>query len=217
MWNHMVFKDRQVGFGLTQEEAEHDWYVNRCRESLANDTKKIYVQRKGAIYAWLPRRDMLHIANVGCLQYTNGYLCEHKTKKRIVLPCRRFAIYTCMAELFGDTVSYEDIAVVIQEELSEFFQGISKTFRRLEEYPIARVSGRDEAFEPYAVYKLRNGVFVGDAGSSIGVKFLGEEQYHILELSEIDDKQDALMYLCYRTGISFTEGGLGFGQSYKRL
>lgn len=213
----MVVKHKQVGFGLTAEEAQRDWYINRCRESLEDDTEKLYAARRNELGAWIPCNGVLHISGVGCLMYQNGLLSESKSGRTVRISRKGYSIYTYLSELFGDRLSYEDIAVCVQDEVSAFFRGISEEFYPLREYPAVKVAERNAQFNPEVVYNLRNGVLVGDGGGVIGMKVMGDEQYHLLEVDSVGNKYDALMYLCYRLGISFGEGGLGIGESDKEL
>lgn len=217
MWNHMVVKQKQVGFGLTAEEAEQDWYINRCRETLEDDTEKRYTDRRKELGAWIPSIGILHISGVGCLIYKEGQISENRYGHKVRLFRKGYSIYTYMSELFGDRLSYEDIAVCIQDEVSMFFRGISEEFHPLREYPVVKVAERNAQFNPDVVYTLNNGILVGDSGNVIGMKVIGDEQYHLLEIDSMENKYDALMYLCYRLGVSFEEGGLGIGESDKEL
>lgn len=213
----MVVRQNQVGFGLTAEEAEHDWYVNRCRESIGDDTKNIYTGRKRELEAWLPCMNTLHISGVGCMVYEGDMLKEERSGRSVRLTRKGYSIYSYMAELFGDGLSYEDIAVCIQDEVSTFFKSVSGEFYALKEYPVVKVAERNVQFNPDVVYTLCNGVLVGDGGDVVGMKIIGDEQYHLLEAASMGNKYDLLVYLCYRLGISFEEGGLGIGKGNKEL
>lgn len=217
VWNHMLLKNRQVGFGLTKEDAEKDWYINMCREDIANDTEHWYTDRVAELSAWLPTESLLHISGVGCLEYRKGVLREERSGKSVPVRRKGYSIYSYLTELFGDSLSYEDIAVCIQEPLTKFFRGISEEFHPLREYPFVKVAERNEQFNPEVIYMLRNGVIVGSSKDIIGMKLLGDEQYHLLELDVLQNRYDAMMYLRYRLGITLEEGGLGIGEGDKEL
>jgi len=217
VWNNMVLKDKQVGFGLTKEDAENDWYINMCRENIENDTNHRYTARISELSAWLPMSNLLHISGVGCLEYHDGVLLETRSGNSVRVMRKGYSIYSYLTELFGDGLSYEDIAVCVQEPLTRFFRGISEEFYPLREYPSVKVAERNEQFNPEVIYILRNGVTVGSSKDIIGMKLLGDEQYHLLELDLLQNRYDALMYLRYRLGVTLGEGGLGIGEGDKEL
>ena len=60
-----------IGFGLTDNEASADVYVNSCMTSLSNDTKNLFTKRREDIRPWMPKSNMLHLSGIGCLLYDN--------------------------------------------------------------------------------------------------------------------------------------------------
>lgn len=203
MWNNMVFLDGQIGFGVTEEEAQNDWYINKCRENLEYDTKNEFKSKRALYKPWFPQKSMLHISTIGCLIYEKGKLWNTKDKSTVTIDATGYNIYYYLSRTFGNRLSYSDIFVVLQKEISKFFRSISLEFIPLIEYPIIKISARGAAFNPEVVYALNSGLFIGYGNQFIGLKFLGEEQYYLVELKDRKDMIGILSYLGYRLGLQF--------------
>lgn len=211
MWNNMIAKGGHIGFGLDAEEAENDWYVNKCKESLALDAERRFTRRLQELKPWLPNEDMLHITGVGCLVYKDGELTETRTSRRVRIGKKEFEMFYYLSKVLGDALSYTDIVVVLQRELNQFFYNISNQFIPIGEYPIVKVAERSDHFNPETIYYTTSGALIGCTGQYVGLKELGDEQYHIAESFGKENMRGILSYIGYRVGVQFSEGGVGLG------
>lgn len=199
----MYFQDGQIGFGVTQEEAVSDWYINRCRDNLEYDTENKFKSKREIYKPWFPQSNMLHISTVGCLIYKEGKLWNTKSKQSIAVDTTGYNIYYYLYNIIGNNLSYSDIFVTLHKEISEFFKNISNEFVPLKQYPIIKISERGVNFNPEVIYSLNSEIFIGYDRHYIGLKFLGEDFYYIVELEDKKDTLGILCYLSYRVELQF--------------
>ena len=198
----------QVGFGASKEEALQDLNINLCRESIENDTTGEFLERREELFAWLPKPYMLHINGMGCIAYSNGVLTNTKTGKSIKVDQFGNTIYYYIANIFGNEISYTDITVSLQKEFDTLFQAISPEFTRIRDMPYIRLSDEDNGFVPIVTYVTDNNVIIGVADKEIGMKLLGDEMYHTVELDSNNAYVPMLSYIGYKIGVVFSDEGV---------
>jgi len=208
MWDKMVLRKNQVGFGVTKVEAEQDWYTNRCKESIENDTEHKYTTVFERLKPWRPASYMFHVANLGCLQYVNGTLKNLRSNTSIPVSAKGLSIYYYIGKMFGDMLEYDEICVVLQKTLNEFFKQISSDFVKLQDYPLIRVAESSE-FKPEAVYTMSSGVTIAYSDNVVGLKKRNSNYFYIVEMQDRRDLCGLIYYLGYRAGISFGTQELG--------
>lgn len=198
----------QVGFGATKEEAMQDLHLNLCRESIENDTTGEFTKRRDELYAWLPKPNMLHVNGIGCITYNDGVLTNTKTGKSIQVNQHGGTMYYYLANILGKDISYTDITVSLQKEFDTLFQSISPEFTLIKDMPYIRLSDEDNGFDPVATYVTDDNVIIGVADKEIGMKLLGDEMYHTVELDDNNSYVPLLSYIGYKIGVVFSDEGV---------
>lgn len=206
--NYYFTEKGAVGFGITEEEARRDLYINLCRNDLSNDVTGEFKARREQLMPWQPLPNMLHISGIGCLIYEDYELRNTKNNKRIIISQYDKSIYYYMTYLFEDELSYTDIAVVIRPELDSLFNYISKDFVLIRDMPDIRTLGEQNGFEPYIIYKFDNGVQIGVDNGCIGIRLEGDELYHAIEIEDRIGYVHLLVYIACKMGILIDREGV---------
>lgn len=196
MKNEYVYvKGNVMGFGATEEERLHDWELNKMSVSgeLIGDYRWMPVRYN----PWFPTSKMLHISEVGCLYYEQSTLVNTRNQQRVNVNKFGRCIYYYLMKLFGDTVTYELIKVVLRESLDSFFQNISTSFAPLNDYNQIFIADEGD-FEDYALYRY-DGYDVIYNSATVGIRVQGCETFYTV--FHQDDLQADLCYLAYRAGI----------------
>lgn len=203
MPNCIVSRNNIVGFGISEEDAEYDWYVHQCiREDGACER---FSDRKRELSPWMPMDNLLHISGTGCLKYEYPWLYETKSGRQMLVNRYGFNIYYYMACLFEGSLTYTDICICMKDELSMFFSGISQAFAPLYAYPDILCIDKDNGFRPQVYYNLRDGIVIGVDGYRVGLKYSDSDKYYAVSCKE--DVVAAVYYLAYRAGFVFSETG----------
>lgn len=208
MINYYVARDGELGFGVNREEAEKDLIINLCRHSLNYDSSGVYMKRRRELNPWMPNEYMLHITGVGCLMYKNGVLYNTANNKSMQIIQTQSTMYYYLAGLVGDLLSYEDICVVLREELDTLFHNISKDFISLAKMPYIKILGETNGFSPSVIYSLQSGFDIGIADDIVGIKRTDDALYHAIELSDLMPYIPTLSYIGYKLGIVLTKEGV---------
>lgn len=189
-----------IGFGLSNEEATADAYVNGCMTSLADDTKGIFIDRRESIRPWMPKSNMLHLSGIGCLLYDNMKITETNTGKQVLVAATGDSIFYYLSELFGNKLSYSDIVCVLREELDTFFMNISDEFVLIEDMPLIQVQQESINFRPTVLYTTKFNFSIGCSETMVGVKWHGEDCYYTAQIDNSTQQITALYRLLYRSG-----------------
>ena len=206
--NFYVTNGDTIGFGETNELAEEDLYINACRKDIANDTKQVFVSRREELMPWRPKANMLHLNGCGCLVYENNRLTNTKTDKSITIRSSKDNIFYYIAELFGNSLSYEDIVIVLQKDFDDFFRAVIPGVRLIRDMPIIRVADSSLGFRPECTYTFGTGVIIGIASDMVGVKRMGDDMFYILDQSDYSSTITDCAYICYKLGVLFTKEGV---------
>lgn len=209
----MSARDGEIGFGVDVEDAEQDLIINLCKHDMNRDVTGRYKQRYDLLSPYLALPNVLHITGVGCLVYKDGAISETRSGNTIAVRQTRSSIYFYLAQLFGSRLSYEDICVVLKDEINEFFLGISDEFIPVNKMPYIKVMDDSNGFVPYVIYHLASGYDVAISESVVGIKRTSEVMYHAIEISENDPYICMLPYVGYKMGIILT--GKGVSQNGK--
>lgn len=207
MRNFIEVSDGFVGFGATREEAIEDCYIAKCIASLSNDTEEKFTKRREELHPWLPMSNLLHISGVGCLMYKDYRIIETKSGRSVSLLRKDGSIFYYMSQLFQDSLSFTDIAVVLRPEIEQFFKNISEEFASIKEYPQIQLLNNDNGFKPIVIYNTSDGIIIGNAGSQIGIKFVGDSHYYVTDVDSNFVTMDMLSYVGLKLGVIFTEEG----------
>lgn len=208
MKNFIEVSNGQVGFGVTREAAKRDLLINKCRQDINEDLTGEFRERRKELHPWLPKDNMLHINGLGCLVYNNYKLTNTKTGKTIPVTQAGKTIYYYMANMFRNELSYTDVTVVLRPELDKLFGNISNEFTLIKDMPYIKLSNRDNGFSPNVVYTTKDGVIIGVGDKEIGMKYIGDDMYHVVELDNNFVYIPILSYIGYKMNIIFTDGGI---------
>lgn len=205
--SYIVSINNIFGFGLTREEAENDYYINKCKQDLSNDDENRYVERRRQLHPWMPKENRLHISDVGYLTFEGNVIREERTGKEILPIYKKNSIFFIMSVLFGNILTYEDITVVLREELDAFFNNISTEFISIKDMSTIYISSQETGFIPSIEYNSSKlGVTIGVDKNQIGLCLHGSHEYYVCDYYD-NHQMEALSYLGYRTGILLTERG----------
>lgn len=196
----MKLEKGQVGFGINESDARQDLLFNLCKQNIMEDKSGRFIKRRKELHPWLPKRNMLHLTGVGCLLYDRYSLTNTVTHKTIPVHCYDKTIYYYLAELFGEFLTYTDIAIVLQPELNEFFKNISCRFIELNQYPYIEVTDRSSGFSPNTVYTIQNDIIVATSTTTLGVKLYGSDYYYVVPYESDMDIMSMISYVGYRIG-----------------
>lgn len=189
-----------VGYGITEEEATEDAYINSCTRSLNNDVEMRFKNRREELHPWMPLPNMLHISSVGCLVYENKQILETASGNRLVVASTGGSIFRYLANLFGRRLTYTDIVCVLREEIDTFFLNISKEFTPIKDMQIISTQSESYNFSPRALYKTNSNFTIGCDVGYVGIRYQGETNYYVCGVESQAEQINALYRLLYRTG-----------------
>lgn len=192
------------GFGISEEEAINDAYVNKCRCNLDMDIDSRFKLRKQELSAWCPTSDLLHISGVGCVQVVNGMLKDLRSGRVIRLNPKGNIFYYCL-HLFGRLLSYTDILCVLAKSLEDFIDKFSNDYVHVINLPVIQVVRVTEDFSPSVTYTLNNDYIIGTFRESLGIKMVDDEAYYVLHEVMNEEIRFMLPYLGYRVGCVIEE------------
>ncbi len=199
----------QIGFGESVEEAQEDLYDNLCRVSLANDTMGKFKKRREELKPWFPVENMLCIRGVGCLQCEGDILYENKTGKAVYLNSDNNSVYYYLTKLFGSTLTYTDISIVLRPEIDKLFSIASNRMLKLSEQPCIHLN---DSFKPKTVYTFTNELQIGISKEIVGIRYKEGRPYYSLELNRDMNCFAALFCISRKMGLILTEEGLFYGK-----
>ena len=191
------------GYGLTKDDAKEDLFLNKCKADISFDTNEIYVGRKRELKPWKPRENMLHIHTAGCLCANGNRIVETSTGRTVEVSKNRQAIFYYLANLFGKRLTYTDIAISLQEDFNKFFQMVEEDLMPIQNFPEIKLMNSENGFEPTVTYTTKQNLIIGTSRKAIGVKEVGDEYFHVVELEDQDVSIELLSYICYRLGYLF--------------
>lgn len=212
MKNCFMTGDGELGFGLTRELAERDLQLNKLRHDITLDTTGEFLKRREQLSPWLPKPNMLHMNEIGCLVYENGILYNTKTGIRLNVTRKGNAVFYYLAKLVGTDLSYTDIIVSARPELDRFFQNISPEFKPIEKAPYIMLKNKDNGFIPDVTYVMDSGYAIGIHGDIVGLKAVGDSMYYVTENEYDDPAIMILSYLGYRLDVVIYEGVIKYGK-----
>lgn len=189
-----------AGFGATLDDAKYDAYVNDCRLDIENDTSCLFKKRRSELEPWLPVENVCHITGVGALYYNKGFISETSSGKSMSICRSKYATYFYMATLFGTKLSYEDITVVLRPEINKFLHNINPEIVPIEKWPFIKLVNSDNGFKPEITYSLDNGLIIGITQDSVGMKHIGDELYHAVDITDESESIFMLSYIAYKMG-----------------
>lgn len=189
-----------IGFGVSEEEALEDAYINACSVSLSNDLKEMFKKRRESINPWMPTSNMLHLSGIGCLVYSDNVIKEISSGNEIEIDETNNMIFYYLSMLFGDRLSYTDIICVLREEIDIFFTRIKSSFIPIRDMPMIQVTNETNDFYLDVMYRTSEDFIIGCTETMIGIKFLGEDAYYTCPINSISQQKGALYRLLYRTG-----------------
>lgn len=196
-----------IGFGEDEEEIERDLYINKCKHDISLDERDLYKGRRNELLPWLPTKNVLHISNVGCLILDLNSVFNHEGKQVEIIESSNPFRY--IAELFGTSVSYEDIIVVLRESIDELFEE-EVYVNRLVDLPIIRLESLNLGFVVETLYQCDQGLLIAITKDAVGLKFVGDEYFHVVDMIEGDDVLSLIAYIGYKIGIVLSERGIEY-------
>lgn len=205
MRSYVKVKDGAVGYGVTEDEAENDLKINLCKLDIMRDESGYFLERRKALTPWMPKSNMLHITDKGCLVYKDGKIVNTKNGLTVLCTKPYKSIFYYLAELFDSTMSYVDFMVVCRPEIDKFFGNISPEIELLRDVEPLKRLGTYTGFDPNVVYMLSNNLMLAKTGDAIGLKLYGEELFVVKE-NTVD--LESLAYIGYRLGYHITKGGV---------
>lgn len=190
-----------VGFGTTNEEAKYDAYVNDCRQDLTRDVDGVFKEKRERLSPWLPTNNICHITGVGALYASKGFIMETSTGNKVDIFACQYSIYFYIATLFGDKLTYEEITVVLRPELDKFFTSVIPGTVPIKDWPYIKLENTDNGFNPSVIYNMAGGIIVGIAPNSVGIKRVGDDLYHTVDIPDSVEHIYLLSYIAYKMGI----------------
>lgn len=184
-----------MGFGATVDEQMHDWKINKL--SCCKDLPEEYQRLRAQCNPWFPVKNMLHISDIGCLYYTDRKLLNTKIQKGVAVDKYGRCIYYYLMELFGDTLVYDVVRIVLHDSLEMLFQQISPSFVPLSEYNQVFIADEADFYE-YVKYEYQDCVVICSQ-TIVGLQIKGSGHFYVV--NHQDDLQADLCYLAYRAGI----------------
>lgn len=196
---YMSTSKTAVGFGETKEEADRDLLVNELKNGTLNQLTPEFVERRKVLSPWMPKENMLHISSVGCLVYDGQNIIEQKSGRSRSVINTDFGIYDYLSNLVGGLLTYEDITVVLRQEINKFFGNISKSFIRIEDMPIVRLLNASTGFIPNTIYNTDCSLLIGvQAGQTLGMKYIGSDYFYCIDIENTPKYIPLIPYLGYR-------------------
>lgn len=199
MKNYMYAKDNIIGFGLNPKDQITDWNINKlCKLSVAElpmEYRLIYSRQS----PWMPYDNMLQITGIDCIQYKCPMLVSHKTRKRVVVNKFGRTIYLYLMDLLGDSVTYEQIRIVLHNVIETLFHNISTNFIKLDEYNSVFVCDKD-IFIDAECHEYEDYV-IAIKDDLVGLLLNNKDAYYALNRQ--DDLEADICYLAYRAGVKY--------------
>lgn len=196
---YVYVKENIAGFGATQEERARDWEINKlsCCEELPSEWQAVTEQYN----PWFPLTDMLHISTVGCLWYKQGMLINTGNNRKVAVNKSGRCVYYYLMQLFGNTLKYDVIRLVLHKQFETLFREILGTSIKLSEYNQIFMEDSKE-LRDYVRYEFEDcDIFLDEA--VVGLRQQGSKYCYMLNRQ--DDLQADLCYLAYRAGIVWQE------------
>lgn len=208
----ILTNNKAVGFGNTNIEAKKDLLLNT--QKITQELTLEQINRREELSAWLPDNNILHIDGVCCIEYNaNTKEFVNKLNGKTVTANKYDNVYSYLAKLVGNKLTYEDISVVIQKELDEYFSTNLYNHTYIANMPVIKLSSTYSEFNPYAVYVMDNGMMIGIADTTVGIKFTKNVYYHVVECDNIEDGRSLLSYIGYKLGCILVDGVVVYGET----
>lgn len=191
-----VYEDEGItGYGVTGREQHSDWMVNKW--SGRSDLPWCYRQLQLQYNPWFPRDNMLHMSWIGCIRYTGVTLVSTATQKAAVVDRQGRCAYYYLMQLFGRSLTYSSIRVVLHGALDALFCRVFKNFVPLNGYNQIYLADESE-YTDCVIYEYgKCEVLV--SSDVVGMRVWKTYPFYVV--GHQDDLQADLCYLAYRTGI----------------
>lgn len=207
MSNFVISRKNIVAFGQDIEDAEYEWKMRYYMHYPEEINSSEYAIRVLQLHPWRPTSKHLQISSVGCLKSVNNLIVETASGKSVLITQKKYSIFQYIMSLLGNKVTYEDIVVVLRENLNAFFREISKEFVPIEEYPQILCINEDNGFDPGVTYTLGENAVVGISNEYVGIKVKGYEYFYAVELNNEAYEAALIAYIAYRAGMVFNDEG----------
>ncbi|MBQ2885929.1 MAG: hypothetical protein IJE43_19560 [Alphaproteobacteria bacterium] len=197
MKNLMIVRDNIIGFGISQEDMEFDWQVNKYKKE--DNLPLEHIRAKTYINPWFPTENMLHLKDIDCLRVDLPWFISQKTGNRVVINKYGRVIYYYLMNTVGLAIDYFQINVILGDAFNTLFKRVHNSFNNLEDYNSIFVGTKDY-FNNYTVYVFE-GYDVLVSKEYVGLRLHTTDLCYILNRQ--DDLQADICYLAYRAGVEF--------------
>lgn len=179
-------------------------YDNLCKRDKEYDTKHLYTVRREKLNPWFPLDNILHISGVGMFECAGNvvkFSNMNRQEGTVELDHDPYAIARLAIELTDGQLSYQDIMICLNKELSVLFNSSTGRFEKLDEYPDINV----ERVYPAVIYEGDGFYFFSESGK-VGFKTLGMLEFVTAELPRNSNPISMLSICASYLGYNFTRG-----------